>query len=46
MRSSAPVRIAAIAFGVMAFTMLVAAFSTQQLIRVEYRQNMDRLAPR
>ena len=43
MRSSLLVRIAAIAFGVMAFTMLVAAISTQQLIWVEYRQDMDRL---
>ena len=43
MRSSLLVRIAAIALGVMALTLLVAAILTQQLIRVEYRQDLDRL---
>ena len=43
MRSSLLVRIAAIALGVMALTLLVAAVLTQQLIRVEYRQDLDRL---
>ena len=43
MRSSLLVRIAAIALGVMALTMLLAAVLTQQLIRVDYRQEMDRL---
>ena len=36
-------RIAAIALSVMALTMLLAAVLTQQLIRVEYRQELDRL---
>ena len=43
MRSSLLLRIAAIALGVMALTLLVAAILTQQLIRVEYRQDLDRL---
>ena len=43
LRSSLLVRIAAIALGVMALTLLVAAVLTQQLIRVEYRQDLDRL---
>jgi signal transduction histidine kinase len=42
-RSSLLVRIAAIALSVMALTMLLAAVLTQQLIRVEYRQELDRL---
>ena len=43
MRSSLLARIAAIALSVMALTMLLAAVLTQQLIRVQYRQEMDRL---
>ena len=43
MRSSLLARIAAIALSVMALTMLLAAVLTQQLIRVEYRQELDRL---
>jgi two-component system, OmpR family, sensor kinase len=42
-RSSLLARIAAIALSVMAMTMLLAAVLTQQLIRVEYRQELDRL---
>jgi two-component system, OmpR family, sensor kinase len=42
-RSSLLARIAAIALSVMALTMLLAAVLTQQLIRVEYRQELDRL---
>jgi two-component system, OmpR family, sensor kinase len=42
-RSSLLARIAAIALSVMALTMLLAAVLTHQLIRVEYRQEMDRL---
>jgi two-component system, OmpR family, sensor kinase len=42
-RSSLLAQIAAIALSVMALTMLLAAVLTQQLIRVEYRQEMDRL---
>ena len=45
MRSSLLARIAAIALSVMALTMLLAAVLTQQLIRVEYRQELDRLPP-
>jgi hypothetical protein len=42
-RSSLLARIAAIALSVMALTMLLAAVLTQQLIQVEYRQELDRL---
>ena len=43
MRSSLLARIAAIALSVMALTMLLAAVLTNSKIRVEYRQELDRL---
>lgn len=46
MRSSLLLRIAGIALAVMAGTLLVAAFLTQQLVRVEYRSELDNLLRR